>query len=119
MGKVLIIGAGGVGSVVVRKCAQVPEVFSEICLASRTKSKCDAIAADLPRKIETAQVDAHELAVSVRQRKPSPHSTNSVTRRVVQVESQPHACTHTVSEQKWPSPKRTMHSSSSSQERVQ
>ena len=34
MGKVLIIGAGGVGNVVVRKCASVPEVFSEILLAS-------------------------------------------------------------------------------------
>jgi shikimate 5-dehydrogenase len=48
MGKrVLIIGAGGVGNVVVRKCASVPEVFSHIMLASRTKSKCDAIAADI------------------------------------------------------------------------
>ena len=44
MAKVLIIGAGGVGQVVVHKCAQVPEVFSEIVLASRTRSKCDAIA---------------------------------------------------------------------------
>ncbi len=60
-GKVLIIGAGGVGSVVVHKCAQVPEVFKEIMLASRTKSKCDKIAAELPRKIETAQVDADNV----------------------------------------------------------
>ena len=45
MGKVLIIGAGGVGTVVAHKCASHPEVFSEIVLASRTKSKCDAIAA--------------------------------------------------------------------------
>ena len=44
MSKVLIIGAGGVGTVVAHKVAQVPEVFSEIMLASRTKSKCDAIA---------------------------------------------------------------------------
>ena len=36
MSKVLIIGAGGVGSVVTHKCAGVPDVFSEICLASRT-----------------------------------------------------------------------------------
>ena len=43
--KVLIIGAGGVGRVVVYKCAQHPEVFGEILLASRTKSKCDVIAA--------------------------------------------------------------------------
>jgi len=61
MSKVLIIGAGGVGSVVAHKCAQVPEVFDEICLASRTKEKCDRIAADLPRPIETAQVDADNV----------------------------------------------------------
>lgn len=30
MGKVMIIGAGGVGTVVAHKCAQHPEVFSEI-----------------------------------------------------------------------------------------
>jgi saccharopine dehydrogenase (NAD+, L-lysine-forming) len=59
--KVLIIGAGGVGNVVVRKCAQVPEVFSEIILASRTKSKCDAIAATLNRPIITAQVNADDI----------------------------------------------------------
>ncbi len=45
MGKVLVIGAGGVGSVVISKMASLPEVFTEILLASRTKSKCDAIAA--------------------------------------------------------------------------
>ena len=44
MGKVLIIGAGGVGTVVAHKVAQNPDVFTEIVLASRTKSKCDAIA---------------------------------------------------------------------------
>lgn len=61
MARVLIIGAGGVGSVVVHKCCQVPEVFSEIMLASRTKEKCDAIAAQLPRPIKTAQVDADQV----------------------------------------------------------
>jgi len=61
MSKVIIIGAGGVGGVVAHKCAQVPEVFSEILLASRTKSKCDAIAAQLPRKIKTAKVDADNV----------------------------------------------------------
>ena len=44
MGKVLVIGAGGVGTVVVHKMASLPDVFTEIMLASRTKSKCDAIA---------------------------------------------------------------------------
>ena len=63
MGKrVLIIGAGGVGNVVVRKCASVPEVFSDIMLASRTKSKCDAIAADIKNmKIQTAALDADNV----------------------------------------------------------
>ena len=58
MSKVLIIGAGGVGGVVTHKCAQVPEVFEEILLASRTEEKCINIAAQLNRSIETAQVDA-------------------------------------------------------------
>ncbi|NLH17275.1 MAG: saccharopine dehydrogenase family protein, partial [Phycisphaerae bacterium] len=58
MGKVLIIGAGGVGNVVAHKCAQVPQVFEQICLASRTLAKCEAIAANLPRPIQTAQLDA-------------------------------------------------------------
>lgn len=61
MANVLIIGAGGVGQVVAHKCAQVAEVFENITLASRTKSKCDKIAAMLPRKIDTAQVDADNV----------------------------------------------------------
>jgi len=43
MGKVLIIGAGGVGNVVVKKCAQNPDVFTDIMLASRTVAKCNKI----------------------------------------------------------------------------
>lgn len=58
MSNVLIVGAGGVGSVVVHKCAQVPEVFGKIVLASRTLSKCEKIKNELPRPIEIAQVDA-------------------------------------------------------------
>ena len=59
MARVLIIGAGGVGSVVVHKCAAVPEVFTEIMLASRTKEKCDKIAQNIKhRKIQTAKLDA-------------------------------------------------------------
>lgn len=61
MARVMIIGAGGVGAVVAHKCAQVPEVFTDICLASRTESKCKAIAAQLPRPIETARVDADNV----------------------------------------------------------
>ena len=61
MSKVMIIGAGGVGGVVTHKCAQLPEVFSEIVLASRTESKCKAIAEQLDREIKTAQVDADNV----------------------------------------------------------
>lgn len=62
MGKVLIIGAGGVGTVVAHKVAQNPEVFTEVMLASRTKSKCDAIAQAIGgNKIQTAQVDADSV----------------------------------------------------------
>ncbi len=61
MSKVLIIGAGGVGRVVAHKCAQLPDVFSEICLASRTKSRCDQIASELKRPIQTEQVDADDV----------------------------------------------------------
>jgi len=61
MSKVVIIGAGGVGGVVTHKCAQVPDVFSEIVLASRTQSKCDAIAAQIKRPIRTAAIDADNV----------------------------------------------------------
>ncbi len=67
MGKVLVIGAGGVGTVVVSKMASLPEVFSEILIASRTKSKCDALAARLGTdRIKTAQVDADDVPQLVR-----------------------------------------------------
>ncbi|MDP5120620.1 MAG: saccharopine dehydrogenase NADP-binding domain-containing protein, partial [Spirosomaceae bacterium] len=62
MSKVLIIGAGGVGTVVAHKCAMNASVFTEIMLASRTKSKCDKIAAEVKQmhgvKIQTAAIDA-------------------------------------------------------------
>ena len=62
MGKVLVIGAGGVGTVVVHKMAGLPEVFTEILLASRTKSKCDAIAAQIGgNRVQTAQIDADNV----------------------------------------------------------
>lgn len=73
MSKVLIIGAGGVGGVVTHKCAQLPEVFSEIVLASRNEDKCKAIAAQLSRPIRTAQVDADnvpQLTALLNQEKP-------------------------------------------------
>ncbi len=70
MSKVLIIGAGGVGRVVVYKCAQNPEVFSEILVASRTQSKCDVIVNDVKRDtghqhISTAAVDAEDVPALV------------------------------------------------------
>ena len=65
MSKVMIVGAGGVGSVVAHKCAMVSETFSEIILASRTKSKCDDIAASVKERtgvsIATEQVDADNV----------------------------------------------------------
>lgn len=66
MGKVLIIGCGGVASVAIHKCCQNQEVFTEICIASRTVSKCEAIKEKLQNetsaKITTAQVNADNVA---------------------------------------------------------
>ncbi|CEA15990.1 MAG TPA: saccharopine dehydrogenase family protein [Fermentimonas caenicola] len=65
MGKVLIIGAGGVGTVVANKVAQNSNVFTDIMLASRTKSKCDDIAESVKERtgitIKTARVDADNV----------------------------------------------------------
>ena len=64
MSRVLIIGAGGVGAVVARKCAQVPKVFSKVCIASRTVSKCrqirDSIPASRRMDFAIAQIDADD-----------------------------------------------------------
>lgn len=66
MGKAMIIGCGGVASVAIHKCCQNSEVFTELCLASRTKAKCDALrdklAPTTATKISTAQVDANNVA---------------------------------------------------------
>ncbi|WP_294373928.1 saccharopine dehydrogenase family protein [uncultured Clostridium sp.] len=64
MGRALIIGAGGVASVAIHKCCQNSEVFEEICIASRTLSKCDALKEKLQggkTKIQTAKVDADNV----------------------------------------------------------
>ncbi len=66
MKNLLIIGAGGVGRVVAHKCAQVPDVFSSITLASRTLAKCDQIAAEIDYPIRTAAVDADDVAATVK-----------------------------------------------------
>ena len=77
MGKCMIIGCGGVASVAIHKCCQNSAVFEEIMIASRTKSKCDALKAKLEgttkTKIQTAQVDADhvdELVALIQQFKP-------------------------------------------------
>ena len=77
MGKALIIGCGGVASVAIHKCCQNSGVFEEICIASRTVSKCEAVKAQLEgktkTKITTAQVDANsvdELTALINQVKP-------------------------------------------------
>lgn len=66
MGKVMVIGCGGVAGVAIRKCCANSRVFDEICIASRTLSKCDALKAELEgktkTKITTAQVDAGNVA---------------------------------------------------------
>ena len=62
----MIIGAGGVATVAAHKCAQIPEVFTEIVVASRTLSKCEAIRKEIEgrygRAIQTVQVDADDVA---------------------------------------------------------
>ena len=66
MSRLLIIGCGGVASVAIAKCCQNSEVFSEICIASRTKSKCDAVAErwrpTTKTQITTAEIDAMDVA---------------------------------------------------------
>ena len=65
MSKVLVIGCGGVAQVAIQKCCQNSEVFTEICIASRTKSKCDDLKKKLEgktaTKITTEQVDADKV----------------------------------------------------------
>ena len=62
MSKLLVIGCGGVAGVAIAKCCQNSDVFTELCIASRTKSKCDAVKEKLQPTtstvITTAQVDA-------------------------------------------------------------
>ena len=62
MGKVLMIGAGGVATVAAFKIAQNADVFTDFMIASRTKSKCDKIVAAIGNpNIRTAQVDADDV----------------------------------------------------------
>ena len=65
MSRLLVIGCGGVASVAIHKCCQLSEVFTELCIASRTKSKCDTLKKELEgktnTKITTAQLDADHV----------------------------------------------------------
>lgn len=76
MGKALVIGCGGVARVAIAKCCQHSDIFSELCIASRTKSKCDAARdanAKSATKITTARVDASnvpELTALILREKP-------------------------------------------------
>ena len=67
MGRVLIIGAGGVATVAAHKVAKNADVFSDIMIASRTQSKCDDIVRAIGNpKIQTARVDADNIDELVR-----------------------------------------------------
>ena len=67
MGRVLIIGAGGVATVAAHKVAKNADVFSDIMIASRTQSKCDDIVRAIGNpKIKTARVDADNIDELVR-----------------------------------------------------
>ena len=65
--RLMIIGAGGVGNVAVRKSARMEDIYEEILLASRTKEKCDAIAKESgPVPVRTASIDADDVDALVR-----------------------------------------------------
>ena len=63
MAKVMLIGAGGVAGVAAAKMAQNPDAFGELLIASRTKARCDAIAADIERRraLEDRQEHARKI----------------------------------------------------------
>ncbi|MBO9411367.1 MULTISPECIES: saccharopine dehydrogenase family protein [unclassified Ruegeria] len=69
-GKTLVVGAGGVSHAAVHKMAMNSDIFTEITLASRTKSKCDAIAAAVKDRvgveIKTAELDAYKVEDTVK-----------------------------------------------------
>ncbi len=65
MSRVIIIGCGGVAQVAIHKCCQLDSVFTDLCIASRTISKCDKIKKELEGKtktnITTKQIDANNF----------------------------------------------------------
>ena len=95
MGRLLIIGCGGVASVAIHKCCQNSDTFTEICIASRTKSKCDALKEKLEGTtktvITTAQVDAdnvEELKALINSYKPQAVLNVVLTILILQTMSQ-------------------------------
>ena len=77
MSRVLVIGCGGVAQVAISKICQASDVFTEVCIASRTKSKCDELKEKLSPKtstvITTAKVDADnakEVSALIKEYKP-------------------------------------------------
>ena len=63
MSRVLVIGCGGVATVAISKCCQVDSVFTELCIASRTKAKCDALAEKLAPQHEDKAVSYTHLTL--------------------------------------------------------
>ena len=70
MSRVIIIGCGGVAQVAIHKCCQLDDVFTDLCIASRTVSKCDKIKEELKDKtktnITTKQIDANDFNALVK-----------------------------------------------------
>jgi saccharopine dehydrogenase-like NADP-dependent oxidoreductase len=71
----LIIGAGAVAHVAAHKCAQHNDVLGDICIASRTQYKCDAIIDSVVRKnniknkagkLYARQIDAMDVPATVK-----------------------------------------------------
>ena len=66
MSRLLVIGCGGVAQVAIRKCCQNSDIFTELCIASRTKSKCDELKEKLEGKtktvVTTAELDADDVS---------------------------------------------------------
>lgn len=75
--KIVIIGAGAAGSVVAKKCAMNKDTFTDIHLASRTVSKCEALQKACKEQfdcdISISALDADDVAATtalLKERKP-------------------------------------------------
>lgn len=72
---VLIVGAGGVAHVAAHKAAMHNDVLGDICIASRTQAKCDAIiesvnrkkhVKDTAKKLYSRQINALDVAATAK-----------------------------------------------------